>query len=142
MIILDTNILSEIYKPQPDPQVVAWYAATNAERIYLTAPTVAELTYGIGLLPDSRRKQAMRDALDRVLFDDFAEALLPFDTPCAIATGSMRAAARNAGWTLGEYDLMIAATAQVHGATLATRNIRDFQHLGIPLQNPFEGPAP
>ncbi|QBF34235.1 type II toxin-antitoxin system VapC family toxin [Thalassococcus sp. S3] len=138
MILLDTNVISELMKPRPSQAVLDWFAAQGTQRLVLSVITVAELRYGVACLPQGRRRRALDEAVTGMLDEDFEGAILPFDLAAAEAYGMMAAQARQAGRTPGQSDLMIAATALVHAASVATRNLRDFDGAGIDLYNPFE----
>ena len=137
MIILDTNVISELTKPQPSPRVLEWFDGV-AEPLVLTAITVAELRYGIAALPQGKRKEALSAAVSAMLAEDFAGLVLAFDVPSAEAYGELAAHYRRSGVATGQNDVMIAAIALRHDAAIATRNTRDFAPSGVVLHNPFE----
>jgi predicted nucleic acid-binding protein len=137
MIVLDTNILSELMRPAPDLSVLAWVDSLPAGEVFLTAVTVAECLYGVERLPDGKRKTALAAALSAMLSDDFAGRILAFDEPAAARYAQLVASGDRAGHPVSMADAQIAAICQVHAATLATRNIKDFGRLGISLHNPF-----
>ena len=134
MIILDTNIVSELMKPAPDVAVRSWLADLGETPLTTTAITVAEIQYGLSRLPEGRRKADLQ-----ARFEAFAGALgvLPLDEPAARETGRLRAMREAAGLSSHPSDMMIAGIAAVAGAALATRNIKDFGALPIELLDPW-----
>lgn len=120
MIVLDTNVVSELSKPAPHPAVVAWLDAQREPVI--AAPSLAGLRLGVARLPEGRRKAALSDAIDRFVTDDLAGLVLAFDWACADAYGPIVAARERAGRPIAVTDAQIAAICAVHDAVLATRN--------------------
>ncbi|KFI49705.1 type II toxin-antitoxin system VapC family toxin [Bifidobacterium biavatii] len=138
MIILDTNVISEIIsKRSPDRNVEDWVIATSLHEMHLTSITIAELLYGLALLPESRRRYRLEHTV-LACVDTFQERTLPFDRQAAPYYGSIVATRRKIGRPIGVQDAMIAAIARSRGATLATRNVKDFEHTGVTLVNPWE----
>lgn len=136
MFVLDTNVLSATISPIPEPKVATWIAARPAADLFTTTVCQAELLAGLAVMPRGRRHAAL-DAAARALFEiDFLGRLLPFDTAAAVLYAELFAARRRVGRPVGPPDLMIAATAQVHGATVVTRNTSDFEGCGLTLINP------
>ena len=138
LIVLDTNVISELAKPIPDPAVMAWANAVLRDETYATAISEAEIGFGVALLPDSRRRRelgrAMRSMLDVVL----EGRVLPFDRAAAEHFALIASAPRLAGRPVGKADLQIAAIARSRNARLiATRNVADFEDTGTPLINPW-----
>ena len=135
MILLDTNVLSELTKPTPNEEVVAWLAQTEPA---LAIPTIAiaEMAYGVEKLTEGSRRDCLRTALQR-LAESFDDRLLSFDLIAAWAYGDILAVARKAGRPMSVPDAAIAAIARVHGCALATRNIKDFQTTDLELVNPW-----
>lgn len=141
MIILDTNIISEPGKPIPDATVLAWLNKQHRPLLYLAVPTIAELSFGgqrTFLRSGSRR---FLEHLRIIVEEDFAGRILPLDLLSTEAYGLVRAKREKAGRPINQIDAMIAAICLVHGATLATRNVRDFEGLDLKLVNPFEAGA-
>lgn len=136
MIVLDTNVVSEALRPEPDPNVVSWLNSQRAESLHLTSVTFAELLFGLGSMPEGRRRVRLTEALDRILAL-FPGRVLAFDQEAARRYAQMAVTARNAGRPLSTTDGYIAATAAAHGFTVATRNIRDFQDTGVELIDPW-----
>jgi len=137
---LDTNIVFETLKKQPDDRVIAWLLQ-NQESLYLSAVTIGELWEGAYRLPTGKRRENLLRALERIT-GAYANRLLPYDGAAAQAYALMQDKARRGGRTLTVEDGMIAAICATAHATLATRNTKDFQYLGIALVNPFEDPTP
>lgn len=137
MIVLDTNVVSEAMKPEPDAVVRGWLDEQVAETLYLSSVTVAELLFGIGALPDGRRKQNLATALDGLLalFDG---RILPFDTDAARRYAYLAVAARLAGKGFPTPDGYIAAIATAHGFMVATRDASAFSAAGVPIIDPWK----
>jgi predicted nucleic acid-binding protein len=136
MIVLDTNVVSEAMKPEPDPTVRDWLDEQAAETLYISSVTVAELLFGIGALPDGRRKQTLATTLDGML-PLFDGRILAFDTDAARHYADLAVAARKAGKGFPTPDGYIAAIAAAHGFTVATRDASAFDAAGIPIIDPW-----
>lgn len=139
MIVLDTDVVSEPLRPEPDSTVVAWLDAQHVETLYLTTITLAELRYGVEALPDGRRRATLRKRLEAETLPLFAGRILSFDDEASAAYARLQAAARSRGRPLGPMDGMIAAICLARGHALATRNVGDFAGSGIDLINPWHG---
>ncbi len=137
MILLDTNVISETMRPHPAPVVVAWLDARPPLDLWLAAPVLAELSYGIERLPVSRRREALQEALREMEAGLFAGRVLPFDAEAARCYGAIVATREQAGRPIAVMDAMIAAITRAHGARLATRNLADFEGLGLDCVDPF-----
>ena len=137
MILLDTNILSELMRPAPSPAVMSWLAAQPASSLFISAVTEAELRYGVLLLPEGRRRADLMAALEAMLAEDFAARILPFDSAAAVAFAVIASSRRQAGKPISQFDAQIAAIAQSRGAELATRNVADFAECGVEIINPW-----
>ena len=131
MILLDTNVVSEAMKPAPDETVRAWLDEQAAETLFLSSVTIAELMFGVGTLPDGKRKDRLTDALDGVI-ELFADRILPVDAAVA-----RRCARLHVPDPRAERDALIAATALVHGLTVVTRNVGDFAATNVGVLNPW-----
>ena len=143
MIILDTNVLSELLRPSPAPQVEAWLSALDATEVYFTAIGEAELRHGMALMPASKRRAALAEAIDGMLDEDFHGRILPFDRAAARAYASIAADRRAAGRPISQFDCQVCAIASAHDAAIATRNTGDFQDCGVAVINPWDdGAAP
>lgn len=138
MIILDTNVLSELLRPQPDAQVQAWLAAQDGAEVYFTAVGEAELRLGVAILPAGKRRNALTQAIEGVLEEDLRGRVLSFDQPAARAFALIAAERRAAGRPISQFDGQIAAIARAHQATVATRNTSDFSGCGIGLVDPWQ----
>jgi predicted nucleic acid-binding protein len=136
MIILDTNIISELMKAKPEPKVLAWADKQPEQPVVTTAITSAEIYAGINALPDGKRKTELNDTFGTILLEVIDE-VLPFDQAAAEAYGVLTALLRRNGTPVGQSDAMIAAIVLAHGGTLVTRNIKDFLPCGIEVINPF-----
>ena len=138
MIILDTNVVSEMMRAMPQSAVLGWFATQSAEDVHVTAITMAEVLFGIELLPTGKRRKDIRAGADRT-FGVFAGHILAFDERAAHAFSLISSSRRKQGRPMSEFDAQIAAIARVYGATLATRHITDFEGCGLRLVNPWEG---
>ena len=136
MIILDTNVLSEVMTPAPAAKVLRWLATHPAARLFTTTITQAEILYGVELMPRGRRRAALESAVKAMFDEDFADRILPFDNDAACAFPQVATARRALGRPIAQWDGQIAAIARSRGAALATRNTEDFEHCGIELVNP------
>lgn len=138
MILLDTNVLSELMRAKPDPAVVAWIDAQPVDDLHISAITVAEILYGIARMPDGKRKQALHDLALVMFEEDFAGNILPFDTDAAVHYAELVAESESRGKLADMADGQIAAIARLHGAHIATRNVRHFEHFGVSLTDPWK----
>jgi predicted nucleic acid-binding protein len=137
VIVLDTNVVSELARSSPDPAVVRWLDSVSADEVTTTAVTAAELFHGVARLPASRKKTRIADAVQRVLRDDLQGRVEPFDIRSAERYGILVADRERAGKPITVADAQIAAICTVRRATLATRNTKDFVDTGIELVNPW-----
>ena len=137
MILLDTNVLSELMRPAPAAAVETWVSAQPAAGIFISAITEAELRYGLALLPDGQRRRRLLAQAQAMLAEDFAGRILPFDSAAAEAYAPIAAAHRLAGRPISQADAQIAAIAASRGAALATRNVTDFTDCGITILDPW-----
>ena len=139
MIILDTNVVSELMRPEPEPGVTNWVRDRDRRELCTTAITFAEVRYGIARLPDGRRKRVLLAAADEI-FSDFADQVLPVDSVAAEHYAAIASRRERAGKPISGFDALIAAVCRSHGATLATRNVSDFDDTGIETLNPWLQP--
>ncbi|RZQ59949.1 type II toxin-antitoxin system VapC family toxin [Amycolatopsis suaedae] len=139
MIILDTNVVSELMRQAPEPAVVAWADRRSAGELFLTAVTAAELLHGVARLPAGKRRSALTEHIRGLLDTDFDGRILPFTADAAVEYAVVIAARERAGRPITVADAQIAAIARVYGATLATRNVADFAGTGVALADPWAG---
>jgi toxin FitB len=137
MIVLDTNVISEMLRQTPDDRVLAWLDAQPASELYLCTPVLAELYYGIARLIQSARKRGLLSSYRQVVDEAFAGRILAFDAGAAEDYGELMARLAGQGKPMSLIDAMIAAIARTNGATLATRNTDHFLRADIPLIDPF-----
>ena len=138
MIVLDTNVISELMKDAPDPRVTAWARGARLAELRITSTTVAEVFLGIERLPNGKRKRALSTAAGRWVDEMFRERVLVFGSEEARHYASLAASRMRSGRPIGMPDAQIAAIALAHGATLATRNVKDFEGIGLTLINPWD----
>ncbi|TDX26828.1 type II toxin-antitoxin system VapC family toxin [Rhodovulum visakhapatnamense] len=137
MIILDTNVISELLRPAPEPKVEHWLSAQDGLNVYLTSISEAELRYGLAIMENGKRRAALIDAVDRILREDLAGRILPFDSDAAQSYATIAASRRAAGRPIAQADCQIASIAHSRGASVATRNTPDFEGCEIDLINPW-----
>ena len=135
--LLDTNVVSEWTKPRPDSGVVAWLAEVDEDRVFISVVTLAELRYGIERMPSGGRRNRLDVWLSEQLPARFEARVLAVDIETAHTWGRVMARGRNGGRPVGAMDAFMAATAERHQLTLVTRNVSDFDSLGIRLINPW-----
>ena len=138
MIILDTNVLSELMKTKPDPSVVRWIEEHKAIDLFITTLTQAEILYGLEILSLGKRRTSLIAAATSMFELDFAERILPFDIDAAQIFATIAAKRRAIGRPISQIDAQIAAIAFHHDATLATRNIKDFEECDLNLIDPWK----
>lgn len=138
MILLDTDVVSELMRASPDAAVRRFLAAQRLETLFLPSLVVAEIRYGLARLPEGQRRAGLESLFERFLAEGFADRVLPFDATCAARYARARAAREAAGRPIALADALIGGMALAHGATLATRNTTDFEGLGATLVNPWE----
>ena len=139
MIILDTNILSELMKLQPDKSVMPWFKKHQTTGLFTTTLTQAEILYGLEILPAGRRKNALKQAAKSMFELDFAVRILSFDTDAAKSFATIAAKRRTIGRPISQIDAQIAAIARSHHAILATRNTGDFEECNVALRSLIPG---
>ena len=137
MIILDTNVVSELLRPTPAPQVEIWLAAQEGAAIYFTAVGEAQLRFALAVLPQGRRRSALAQAIQGMLEEDFRDRILPFDSAAARAYADIAAERRALARPISQFDCQIAAIARAHEAAVATRNTGDFEGCGIEVIDPW-----
>jgi predicted nucleic acid-binding protein len=136
--LLDTNIISELVKPRPEPSVTAWIEGTDESLLYLSVLTLGEIRRGIAALPQSRRRAALEAWLDKDLRARFEGRILVIDYEVADRWGLLSAAARNSGIALPVIDGLLAATALDHNLTLVTRDTGQIPTMGVTVFNPWQ----
>ena len=137
MIILDTNVLSALMRNTPEAPVVAWLDGQPAESVWITSITLFEARLGLALLPNGRRRKALEAAFARLLDEDLENRVLDFDRAAATEAASLAAGRQKAGRPVDMRDTQIAGIALARRATLATRNLRHFQGLKVPVVDPW-----
>lgn len=137
MFILDTNIVSELIKIQPEPKVVEWLDHIDDELIWTTSITAYEIQYGIMQLPAGKKRKQLKSDFDDMLRIDYRNRIIAFDAAAAIAAGKIAGTLKASGTNISALDIQIAGIVTVKGATLVTRNTKDFQHSGVRSVNPW-----
>jgi predicted nucleic acid-binding protein len=137
VILLDTNVISEPQRREPDAPVLDWMDAQALETLYLSAITVAELRAGIALMPTGKRRDGLHENLEKRLLPMFANRVLPFDMACTTAYAELLAKSRTAGLALETADAFMAAVAMAHGFFVATRDTSPFKAAGLNVINPW-----
>ncbi len=137
MLILDTNVISEILRPEPNQTVVTWFESQPRHQLFTTAVTQAEILYGITLLPKGSRRQKPLEVAQLIFEEDLESRILPFDGDAATHYAEIGAARRSSGRPISQFDAMIASIARLHGAKIVTRNTSDFEDCGIEVINPW-----
>jgi toxin FitB len=141
MIVLDTNVVSENFRPRPNHAVLNWIDAQPESNVYLCAPVVAELRYGVERLAPGRNQSDLRNAIENIVEGLFQGRVLPFDSAASIAYARIMVRREQIGRRIAQMDAMIAAIALTNGAALASRDTRDFADVGLDLINPFDAPV-
>jgi predicted nucleic acid-binding protein len=137
--ILDTNVVSEPMHPSPSPTVLAWWAQQQTDALFITSVTLAEILYGIALLPHGKRRAALLAGAERMFGKVLTGRILPFDEAAARAFPEIVIRRRAQGKPIADLDAQIAAIARSRNALLATRNTADFEGCGVRLVNPWQG---
>ena len=141
MIVLDTNVISELMRAQPEARVLAWLAAQSVASLFTTTLTQAEIFYGLALLPEGRRRNDLIAAAHPIFEHEFAGRILGFDSAAAMAYPAIAIQRRETGQPISQIDGQIAAIVSSRGARLATRNVRDFTGCGFVVIDPWKAPA-
>ncbi len=137
MIILDTNVVSEVLRETPSENVIQWLSMQEPLEVYLTTVTEAELRNGVEGLPAGKRRDLLQTAVDRLLEESFMSRILPFGRSAARLYPKIVNARRMRGLPIGQFDAMIAAIALHHQATIATRDVSGFADCGVTVVNPW-----
>lgn len=140
MIVLDTNVISELWKAEPDSNVLAWIDAQVVETLYLSTVTVAEIRFGVATMPKGKRRAVYQERLEREVLPAFSGRILSFDLDASRAYADLMVNAREAGKAIGLADGYIAATAAARGLMVATRDIGPFEAAGLKVINPWAVP--
>lgn len=137
MILLDTNVISELIRPAPEAAVLRFLRARSPEELFTSAVCEAEIRYGLARMPGGHRRDDLTARIVAYLTQAFSDRIMPFDSACAACYGEIRAGREAAGRPITIEDAMIAATVRARDATLATRNSADFEGIGIEVVNPW-----
>ena len=137
-VLLDTNVVSELLRPSPNPVVEGWVAGRQATDLHFSAIGEAELRFGVAILPAGRRRDALASAIEEILREDFEDRVLPFDSRAAREYAEIAASRRTVGRPVAPADCQIAAIARSRDLTIATRNVRDFADMEIELVDPWD----
>lgn len=138
MILLDTNIISEMMKASPSTKVMVWIDQQEVAQLFVSTITIAEISYGINALPEGARRRSLETAFDMTINKAFTNRVLSFDEEASHLYGKLMAHRKTLGKPLNVLDGQIAAIAVSHKASVATRNIDDFKECGLHLINPFD----
>ncbi len=137
MIVLDTNVVSELMRPEPAAAVVDWVDRQPAADVYLTAITVAELLYGVARFPEGRRKTDIAERVEAIMSEDFEHRVVAFDEAAAAHYADIVVRRERAGRPISTADAQIAATCRSHSAVLATHNVDDFADTSVSIIDPW-----
>ena len=135
--MLDTNVVSEAMRIVPDPGVLRWLNESETSDLYLSTITIAEVSYGLQILPEGRRRDAISERFEQFVNRGFSHRVLSFDEPAAIVYGEIMARTKKIGRPMSVPDGQIAAIAKTHNLVVATRNTEDFEPTGMELVNPW-----
>lgn len=138
MILVDTNIISELMRAEPEPAVLAWIDRAPRNTLYTSVIVQAEIIYGVQCLPAGRRREGLDAQAAAIFAIEFAGRILPVTEAVAAHYASIAAQRRQAGRSFGLFDTLIAATARSAGAAVASRNTKDFKDCGVDVINPWE----
>ena len=137
MIVVDTNVISEVMRPQPSPAVLNWLNAQDGNLLFITTVTLAEIGYGLRILPDGQRRWQLHSQFEQFVTQAFEERVLAFTASAARAYAEIMGHRKEVGHPMSLPDGQIASIAHAHGFAVATRNIKDFEDCGLELINPF-----
>lgn len=140
MLVLDTNVISELMKVKPDPAVVNWLDGQTPDSMWITSISVFEISFGLNSLPNGKRKRALQLAFENMLAEDLEHHVLDFDQAAAERAGEISAKLHSLGRVVEVRDVQIAGIVSVRHATLATRNLKHFRDTGIASVNPWGEP--
>ena len=137
MFVLDTNVVSELMRERPNPEVLAWVDNRLTDNLFVTSVTEAEIRTGIAILPEGERQRGLAAAAERLFGVFFAERILPFDSDAAQAYATVAAERRAAGRPISQADCQIAAVARSNGASIVSRDVNGFEGCGLDVINPW-----
>lgn len=137
MIILDTNIISEVMRPKPDQKVIAWLNQQNSVNLFVSSISLAEINYGLYVLPQGKRKQQLQVRFEQFVNKAFQYRILDFNEQAAKVYGKVMGEGKLIGRPMSVPDGQIAAIALINGFVVATRNVKDFRYCGVEVVNPF-----
>jgi hypothetical protein len=138
MIVVDTNVISEVMRPQPSATVLNWLNAQDSNRLFITTVTLAEIGYGLRILPEGQRRWQLHNRFEQFIAQAFEDRVLDFTASAARDYAELMGHRKEVGRPMNLPDGQIAGIAHAHGFSVATRNIRDFEDCGLELINPFE----
>jgi predicted nucleic acid-binding protein len=139
MIILDTNVLSELMRPKPSASVVGWIAKQPEAELFTTSITEAEIFYGIEVLPKGKRREHLTTAAEAVFTEDFSDRVYSFDSAAARVFSKIVSSRRTSGRPISQSDAQIAAIAKTRQAKVATRDLKGFERCGVDVVDPWNG---
>jgi predicted nucleic acid-binding protein len=137
MLLLDTNVVTDIIRPTPTAAVTEWLSAQPRDCVFICAITEAELRYGLAILPDGRRRSVLEADVERMLTRVFSGRILPFDSGAAVEYARILSARRRAGRATAVFDAQIASIASFRGARVATRHVAHFEDFGVQVVDPW-----
>ncbi|HHL4081508.1 PIN domain-containing protein [Burkholderia sola] len=137
MILVDTNVIAEPLRREPNPAVIEWLDAQNVETLFLAAISLAEMRFGVAALPEGRRRDWLEQSIERRVVPLFRGRILPFDDAASKAYASLRAKARGMGNAMASADGFVAATAVANGLIVATRDVAPFEAAGLRVIDPW-----
>lgn len=137
MIVIDTNVVSEMMKASPSLSVIRWLNRQDAAKLFITTVTIAEVTYGLESMPDGRRRAKLERGFERLISGGFRGRVLALDEASAREYGVLMGRRKRLGHPMSVLDGLIAAVTRTHGMALATRNTRDFDDCSLDLIDPF-----
>lgn len=138
MIVVDTNVISEVMRSQPSPPILDWLNTQDSSQLFITTVTLAEIGYGLRVLPDGQRRWQLHSRFEQFIAQAFEERVLDFTASAARAYAEILGHRKELGRPMSLPDAQIAGIAHAHGFAVATRNIKDFEDCGLELINPFE----
>lgn len=138
MIVVDTNVISEVMRPKPSPSVLNWLNTQESRQLFITTVTLAEIGYGLRILPEGQRRWQLHSCFEQFIAEAFEERVLDFTASAAESYAEIMGHRKEIGRPMSLPDGQIASIAHAHGFAVASRNIKDFEDCGLELLNPFE----